>query len=178
MTSRVIDDARRWAAFHGVGTYQLLMEIHAALEDTRGMISQDQPQVAAHCARDAMLFCLAVRSLATRGELWMEDQDPFYDPFSDCGEAEHATLSQILRGLTRGGDRAEVELAYQRLAEYVRQTERLLGFATPPASIRTPQGMFPALRAARDLFHVMDTAGLPQVLPKSWTATAKPQAGE
>src|SRR5688572_29523569 len=77
MTSRVIDDARRWAAFHGVGTYQLLMEIHAALEDTRGMISQDQPQVAAHCARDAMLFCLSVRSLATKGELWMEDQDPF-----------------------------------------------------------------------------------------------------
>ncbi|GIH04904.1 hypothetical protein Rhe02_29710 [Rhizocola hellebori] len=174
----MIDDSRRWAAFHGVGTYQLLMEIHAAVEDTHGMILQGQPRVAAYCARDAVVCCLAVRSLATRGELWMEDQDPFYDPFSDCGEAEHALLSQIVGGLTRAGDDAEVDLAYRGLVDFVGETERLLGFSASPASIRTPQGMFPALRVARDLFHVMETAGLPQVLPKSWTATGKPPAEE
>jgi hypothetical protein len=80
--------------------------------------------------------------------------------------------------LVPGDDSVAVEAAYQRLTEFVRETELLLGFATPPASIRTPQGMFPALRAARDLFHVMDKAGLPGVLPKSWTAAGKPRTGE
>jgi hypothetical protein len=174
MTCREVEDARRWAAFHCVGTYQLLMEIQACLEDVAGMLARGQPRVAAYSAREVLLLCMSVRAIAAGGEIWIDPHDPYHDPFDGLDDAECAVMPRILgefcRADTEADPQAAARKAYERLAEYVAGTERLLGFASSPASVRTPKGLFPALRAARELLGLADAAQLPPVLPKSWTS--------
>lgn len=178
MTTRVVDDARRWAAFHVAGTYQLLMEIQATLEDVHGMVAQGQLRVAPYSARETLLCCMSVRAVAAGGELWIDRQDPLYDPFAGLTEAECAALPRIVRAFCQATTEAAGWQAYEQLARYVTETERLLGFASSPASVRTPHGLFPALRTARKLLQLADAAHLPPVLPKAWTSIADNGKGD
>jgi hypothetical protein len=169
MTTRLVDDARRWAAFHTAGTFKVLMDVHATLEDARGALARGQLLVAAYNARETILACLSVRAIAAGGELWADRLDPFHDPFAGVAVEEYAPALDIVRRFATAESAEDGRAAYDELAEYVRQTERLLGFASSPASIRTPYGLFPALRTARQLQQIIEAAHLPQILPTSWT---------
>lgn len=174
MTSRLVDDARRWAAFRSSGTFNLLMVVHASLEDTVGALSLGQLGTAAYTARETVLHCLSVRSIAVGGDLWIDRRDPFHDPFAGIPAEEYAPVMGIVRTFATAETIEQARAGFDDLAEFVRQTELLLGFASSPTSVRTPGGLFPALRTARQILQIIEAAHLPQVLPKSWITASGP----
>lgn len=169
MTTTVVPDARRWMAFHSIGSYELLLHVHGHLEDYLGALGAGQPWVATSAARSLVLGCLAVRALAVDGVPSTPD-DPFADPFAGLPEELVADGLSLLRGVVDGSTRQ------QDVVRYVRALERDLGFDTPPPSIRRPQGLYPALRMARELIPLNRASGFPLALPSSWLA-AEDQEG-
>jgi hypothetical protein len=159
---------------HCMGAYEMLMDIHAALEDVEGSLRSGQLQVTLYSARETLLRTTAIRALGRDGELGGGDDDHLYDPFAGLSEDQVTQSLLILRAFHRAGTVEEMQEAYERLRAYVRETEVLLGFTAPLASIRTPQGLFPALRVAREVVRLADQADLPSVFPANWT----PAAGE
>lgn len=167
MSTLPVEQPRRWMALHSVGVYELLMEIHASLEDFLGAAGDDRPGVAVLAARSLILRCLAVRSLAEAG-LPPDADDPLADPFAGL-PAE--TVEAALQVLDQVRTRVDARSA-SAVAGVVGDLERTLGFDEPPASIRRPEGLFPALRLARELLPLNRTSGFPVALPGSWLPDA------
>jgi hypothetical protein len=166
MSTRTVDNPRRWAAFHSVGTYDLLMEIHASYEDFLGAIRDGRPGVAAHAARALVLRCLAVRALAATGGV-PDPEDPLADPFSGLSDETVAKGLGVARHVIRSG-KVDAKDAIGTVTEYLREFESELGFSESPPSVRRPEGLFPALRLARELLPLNQAAGIPLALPSGW----------
>jgi hypothetical protein len=160
-----VADARRWMAFHSIGVYELLLQVHGHLEDYVGALGAGEPRVAAHAVRSLVLHCLSVRALATGGAP-SSAEDPFADPFAGLPGGVITEGMALLRGVVDGrADPAAV-------TGYVRALERDLGFTEPAASVRRPDGLYPSLRMARELIPLNRASGYPLALPSAWLPAA------
>lgn len=171
MNARTVANPRRWAAFHSVGTYDLLMEIHAGYEDFLGSLRDGRPGVASHAVRLLVLRCLAVRSLAATGGV-PDPDDPFADPFSGLSEEVVAKGLGVARHVARSGG-TDQEDTIRTVTAYLREFETELGFSESPPSVRRPEGLYPALRLARELLPLNQAAGVPLALPGGWLPEAE-----
>jgi hypothetical protein len=175
MSATAVPDARRWLAFHSIGGYELLMEIQGSLEDLLGAARAGQDDVARYAARLLVLRCLAVRALLADGSRPDLD-DCLYDPFAGLPEEVVGHGLSLARDVARA--EGDLTVPVERLAAYVRALERDLGFREPPPSVRRPDGLYPALRVARELLPLNQASGFPTALPTGWlpkqSATAEP----
>lgn len=163
LTAGNVDNARRWLAFYSIGTYELLMEIQGALEDFIGATRAGRPSVAAYVARSVVLRCLSIRALAVAG-----DVPDFDNPLADLFAGLPAEVVTESLALTRSVVAIGGEEAIDELSGYVRAFERELGFEDPPPSVRRPEGLYPALRLARELLPLNQASGFPIALPGAW----------
>lgn len=167
--SRNIDDYRRWMAFHSVGAYELLLDIHGSIEDMRGAIEQNRREVAVLAVRDVVLRGLGVLAIRTGGGC-PTVSDPFSDPFAGLPAARTSPALALI------GRCADPEVGSAELLadteRFVRGLEQELGFAEPPPSVRTADGLFPAIRIARDLLPLNQRSGYRLALPSEWMPQA------
>lgn len=167
MKARRIAEPRRWAAFHCFGIYGLLMDIQASVEDLEGALAAGQIRVAQHAGLTIVRKCLGLRSVLAAGYP-PESGDLFID------ETAGLTAEQVAEGLTLSGrlvretELDSVSQAAAAVLRYMRDFERELGFVDKPPSVRRPEGLFPALRLARQVLPINDAAGLPLALPAEW----------
>jgi hypothetical protein len=170
-------DARRWVAFHGKGAARLMLTIQAEIDDIEGAVSAGQYEVAAFQARAAVVGCLSVRSLAVAGEIDSPPDQLSFSPFAGLSEAE------VGRGLSLAAAGLEIEDGLganawlTRLRTYAAATEALLGFDEPLPVLRSPEGLYPALRLARQWLGLVEELGLPPLLPAQWTQAGLPAVG-
>lgn len=172
---RVVDEPRRWAAFHCFGVYNLLMFVQAAYEDMVGALETGHLELVRHSARDIALLCLRIGSLRRDG-LPPGEYDPFgnpfYDPFGNpFAGLDTEEIASTLRGANRVVEAADAAAMREALPEMEARIEELvrgLGFTVAPASIRTATGLFPALKLTREMLPVNKAAHLPLVFPRSW----------
>lgn len=167
MTTQAVPNARRWLAYRSLGTYQLLMDVHSALEDFLGAVRDDRRGVAVLCTRSMVLRCLSVRALLADGGA-PDPEDPLADPFAGLAEETVREGLSLIRTVTT----EPYDVAASQVQAYVRDFERDLGFAQSPPSIRRPAGLFPALRMARELLPLNEASGFPIALPAGWMGSA------
>jgi hypothetical protein len=169
-------------AHRAYGSGRLLIELHGDLEDLEGAVRAGQFLYAAYQARTVLEWALSIRSLALGGSIatvagaivdlssfdLLENLDP--EVVADAVDLVHDGLA--LTGATDALDWA------RRVRAFVEETEAGLLHDAPLASIRTGDGMFPALRMARSIDVVLARLALPSVLPEQWTSGSEQASGE
>jgi hypothetical protein len=158
-------DLRRHVAFRAHGAVRVMNWVQAALGDIEGAVAARQPGVVASQARSLVLQCLSVRSLARSGEV---DWDgAAFDFFAGLSSDEvRAGLSLAVEAVDLEADRADEWLA--RLRSYAAETERLLGYDEPLATLRSRRGPFGIVKLAREWSSLLGELGLPAHLPPKW----------
>lgn len=170
VTPRVVTEPRRWAAFHTSGVYSVLMGIQAAQEDLGGVLERGHLEMAKQTARKIALMCLEIRSLLQDG-LPDDDGDPFANPFAGVSGEEISLALNAVAGVVRATDVELARSGVEAVDELVATLVRDLGYTNIPPSIRTPAGLYPALRTTRELLPVNKEAHLPLVFDASWLPT-------
>ena len=169
---RIVADPRRWAAFQCSGVYTLLMNIHSWQEDLMGALDADQLELAKFSARAAVLDCLQVHALSADG--LMEDEgDSLANPFAGIPPERIASAMAAVHGVVAAETVTDARLGVPHIEEQIADVVSMLGFTQAPPSIRTPAGLFPALRITRELLPVNKAAHLPMIFPESWISPSR-----
>jgi hypothetical protein len=163
-------DPRRLVAFVAFGTYRLLYDIHALLEDVCGAVDAQQRDLAVLQARAAAVSALSIRSLRLVGDPDDGVGQLSFDPFTGVpGDEVQRALALAHEGMTVVWGPAAKDWV-RRLHDYVDETERLLGYRKPLAELRSPSGLFPSIRLARTLVKAVEECHLPNLFPSEWTS--------
>lgn len=167
MTALPIADTRRRVAAVTQGLTRMLIFVQAAYQDVRGALHAGQRETFQLQVRSVIIDCLSSRNAARSGEVsWTNDSvtsDPFAGDPEELGEA----LS-LLRDAALVTTEAEGLVVVERLGRFVADTEAQLGFSEPLPELRSPNGMFGAIKLARGAFEAVDVLGLPSLLPAEW----------
>jgi hypothetical protein len=163
---RAIPDIRRYVAVRSVGAARLLIETHAHLEDVEGATASGQRLVAAMQARVTVLQSLALRSLAAGGESDSQDDSVSFDPFAGVSASDRAEALHLIRA---GIDpSADVDAWAASVRNHLVASQTAAGLGADMPSLRTPDGLFPALRYAREWARIHQDLDLPPLLPGEW----------
>jgi hypothetical protein len=162
-----VPDAYRWIALRAYGVMRFLDRVQGGLEDVEGAVLARQYGVAAFQARNVVLACLSIRSLAREGEIDFDEDSVSFDVLAGLRPDDVAC------GLALANDAIEVDdrIAAQwldRFRAYVAETERLLGYDTPLPAFRSPEGAFWLLGFTRGWMPVLQELRLPPLLPSEW----------
>jgi len=160
-------DVRRAIASRAIGLSRLLIEVHAHLEDIEGAVGSGQRGVALCQARTVLMQSMGLRSLVLGGDVQELEDDTAFDPFEFLPSAEVRATFQLLSEGLEVVDEGMTDWV-RRVRGHVDDSERRLGFGRPLHSIRRPDGLFPALRAARNYIVAVDELGLPPLFPREW----------
>lgn len=157
-------DFRRAAAHLSQGMGRLLIFVQACLEDVVGAMEAGQQELAAHQTRAILTECLAIRGLRRGGDAtWAADELAF-DAFGFPCETAVAQATSI----AEDGLHLRDDAWLGRLREFIAETEAELGLGEPLPVLRSPEGMYSALRMARPVFELVDRLNLPPILPAGW----------
>jgi hypothetical protein len=167
MNTRTVTDPRRWAAFHCFGIYEILLEIQASVEDLVGAMDAGQLAVAKYAGRTIVLQAAGIRSLLSGG-FPPDKPDVLASPFAGMTQPQIAAALELAAALAKAADVTAARIVADRIFADVRDLETSLGFDQKPGSVRRPEGLFPALRLARELLPVNRGAQLPLALPGTW----------
>jgi hypothetical protein len=174
VSGAVYPDVRRHVAFVTQGLTRILVSLQALLQDVNGAVADGQYRVAAHAGRSFVVECLAVRGIARGGELLWAPEVVTYDPFAGATPQERRAAVDLL---DRGGRLAtpeEAERWRDELAAMLLDLQESLGLGRDLPELRSPEGMFAALRLARGAFELVDRFQLAPILPTSWTEAVAP----
>jgi hypothetical protein len=155
------EDVRRWAAVRAAGIARLLLHVEGHLVDVEGAVEDDDADLAAYCARSFVVEALSVASLCAGGQVERRIGDGNFDWF------EHVDPELIERGFSlavapitagadwdRGAWLAEIHALMDEI-------EALLDLEQPLPRLRSKEGMFPGLAAARDWMALCAELGVP-----------------
>ncbi len=168
MRSVAVDDARRWAGFRAFASYFLLVEIRPWTNWARSAHRSGlPPTVAAFYAREALNRCLALESLIAGGQI-PDAEEPFFDPYHRIDQDFVSSAIALVAEIATCDDETELGTVLSSVEEVVRALESALGLDEPLPSLDGPEGMYPALRVARESLQLSDDAGLPLAMPEDW----------
>lgn len=160
-------DPKRWLVFKAHGATRFLLNVQAYFDDVRGAVVTDDSEAAAYSAQITILKCFSIKSLATDGELYVPNEcdEINFHPLAGIEPAvAHRWLAFCTRPLQLGW-REEKMAWLQELEQFVRETERELGFARPFQELRSPRGLSELLRVGRIWDKKIIEMGLPSALP-------------
>jgi hypothetical protein len=167
MKTRTVTEPRRWAAFHCFGIYEILLEVQASVEDLVGALDAGQLSAAKYAGRTVILHAAGIQSLLAGG-FPPDKPDVLADPFAGLAQPQVAAALELIGTLAKAPDIDSARVVADRIFGHVRELEVSVGFAQKPGSVRRPEGLFPALRLARELLPVNRGAHLPLALPGTW----------
>jgi hypothetical protein len=162
-----VSEIRRRIAFRAHGALRFLKRVQGGLEDIDGALDKLQLDVAAYGARQIVVVCLSIRSLACEGEVEFDEDSVSFDFFAGLPAEE---IGRAIRLANEVLDLQKLDKKdwSDRLRAYVAETERLLAYDSPLPLLRSPEGAFGLLRLTRRWSPVLDEFGLPPLLPSSW----------
>src|SRR5262249_942855 len=138
----------RAAAVGAYGAMRFLRRIQGGVEDVEGAIGHGQWGAAAYMARQAILLCLSIRSLAHGGPIDLDEESISFDYFEQVPPEDIAAALDLAQEILE----IRVEGTTDWLAQfhaYIAETERLLGYDSPLPLWRSPEGAFGMLGIAR-----------------------------
>jgi hypothetical protein len=156
-----IDDARCWATQRAAGTVRIMLEIEPLLEDLEGAIAEHDTAYAMYLAREYVLRCAAILSMCRGGPVDIDNSLTTADVFTNLPDSLVSQLADLALAPVQGGDITDPGWL-DALRELLRQVQTALGIDSLPL-IRTREGMFPALAAARDAVDLCVALGGPVV---------------
>jgi hypothetical protein len=168
MTVRPIGDLRRHVAHVSNAAAALLIVAQEAYEDIEGGIRSGQWELVAAQTRHFVLVCLHARGLAVDGEPHFWDDTTAGDLFVGVPDADVEAALQLItdvRGLP--GTDPEPFLARVRAVQAAAEDSVQLAERLP--ELRSPTGMYSAVRLVRGWTPLVDELGLPSILPGEWT---------
>ena len=173
MNIRPIAEPRRWAAFHCYGIYGQLMDIQASVEDMQGAMQAGQLRVARYAGLTIIRHCLRLRAVRATG-FPPDASDATAELFAGLDESTVSSALALSTRLAQATELAEAQAAADAIETHVREFEAELGFPDSLPSVRRPEGLFPALRLAREVLPINRAANLPLALPAEWVSAAEP----
>jgi hypothetical protein len=165
---RPVGDLRRHVAHVSNGAVALLIVAQEALEDVEGGIKSEQWEMVAAQTRHLVLSCLHARGLAGGAEPHIWDDTAAGDPYVGLPDEEVEAALRLIDDVRRlPGTDPEPWLARVRglmagVEDSIQLSERL-------PELRSPTGMFSAVRLVRGWQPVVAELGLPSILPGEWT---------
>ncbi|MGF7235305.1 MAG: hypothetical protein ACQSGP_10160 [Frankia sp.] len=173
MKTRKVADPRRWAAFRCFGIYGQIMEVQAFVEDLEGALDAGQLPVVKFAGLQVIRNCLSLRCVLAEG-FPPDPGDAMANVFAGLPDAVNSAGVTLSTRLAAAVDMAAARPVAADIFGYVREFERDLGFATKVPSVRRAEGLFPALRLAREILPVNRSAHLPLALPSEWVPQSTP----
>jgi hypothetical protein len=156
-----IDDARCWATQCAAGTVRIMLEIEPLMEDLEGAIAEHDTDYAMYLARDYVLRCAVILSMCRGGPVDIDNSLTTADVFTNLPDVVISQLADLALAPVHGSDITDPGWL-DALRELLRQAQTALGIDTLPL-IRTREGMFPALAAARDAVDLCVALGGPVI---------------
>ncbi|MFC7308253.1 hypothetical protein ACFQVC_29035 [Streptomyces monticola] len=170
-TGAPLPDFRRLLAFRAHGAARLLLKCRARLEDIEGAVAAGQSEMAVLMAYELVEASLSVRGLRTDGEVSFVGDQVSFDPFAGV-PAEDVAAGLLLAAEGRDAQGTRAEEWMERLRGHMRDTEAQLGYAEPLPDVRSASGLMKGFKLARSWQSPLKDAGLPGLLPESWTRRA------
>lgn len=164
-------DYRRRVAFLTQGVGRHLVFVQMALKDIDGALADGQIAVAALQARLVISECMAIRDVIRGGEIFWNHDSLTFDPFGRADPRELESVTRLLQStasVASEGDAEQIALWRSEILGFARETEQLLGYPDGLPILRSPEGMFSALRLAQGIFEMLDELELPSPLPIEW----------
>lgn len=165
LTSESIDFHRK-IALKAIAPMRLLVSVQHSIEDITGAIEEGQFSTAKYQARNVILECLSIKSIAYGGEIFAAEEfdQLFFDPCTGLPELEISHgLILIDEILNESSDRW-----LDKVLKYTRETEAFLGFPDGLPLLRSQNGMQTVLRIIKDWDRLAQEFGLPSAIPKAW----------
>lgn len=168
MSVRPVGDLRRHVAHVSNGAVSLLIVAQEAYEDIEGGIKSGQWELVAAQTRHLVLACLHARGLADGAEPHFWDDTAAGDPYAGVPDSEIEAALRLVDDVRRlpGADPGpwldRVRALLASVEEHMQLSERL-------PELRSPTGMFSAVRLVRGWQSVVAELGLPPILPGEWT---------
>lgn len=162
-------DLHRREALVSQAASRLLLWVQAAVEDVQGALEAGWPHYALHQARFVLMECLGIRGILRGGDIDWADDDVAAAPDATSTEGERRLVSALLdAGATDWRDAAATGAWFGQIQDFVRDTEVLIGLDEPLPVLRSPEGMFRAIRLVREESALIEQLGLPRVIPAEW----------
>lgn len=166
----VIDDFRRHEGFLSQGLARMVLTCQSAFEDVEGALAAGWMEAAAFQARTLILNCLAVLGMREGAGLnqWIDDVG--YDRVGFAPPDMRDRARDLLEEgwtLAANPERASAWLA--DLRSFFEDTESAFDLGERLPVLRSPEGMFAAIRVLQAEQPVIEQLGLPQVIPRDWT---------
>ncbi len=169
ITVETTDDARRLLAYRAHGCSRVMLLVHALVDDLLGALDAGQTRVAIGVAQDLVVQCALIRSSRVSGQILSSESlwDVGLDPFEGLSDAEAKECATLMERIGAASEDAVPEAA-KEILDYAADTEGRLGWSFPLPVIRSPEGIFPALKLARLWAKPLSALALPGVIPKNW----------
>lgn len=152
------------------GAVIMMIGVQEALDDLVGGVQAQQWGMVLAQTRYTVMACLHVRGLAHGAEPYVYEDGGAFDPCSHVPAAELETGWRLIHeARTLASDPSGAPAWLDRVRGWVEVSEATLGLGERLPELRSPEGMFGALRLARGWHDLVAELGLPPLLPSEWT---------
>ncbi|MCU1496886.1 MAG: hypothetical protein JWM47_839 [Acidimicrobiales bacterium] len=168
MSGIVVTDVRRRVAALTQGLTRMLIFVQSAAQDVGGALHAGQLETFRVQVRSVVIDCLAIRSALRSGEVLWTNDGVTGNPFAGCSSEEVESGLRLLRAAAEVEGPEEATAFLAAFDAFIAATELALGFDGPLPALRSPDGMFGAIRLARGAFEAVEHLHLPPLLPPEW----------
>lgn len=153
------------------GAVFTMVSVQEAVEDVEGGVAAGQWGLVLAQTRQVIMSCLYIRGLGSGAEPYIYEDSGAFDPCTQVPDDDlRAGLSLIEEACALSAADGEGAADWlDRLLDWVRATEATLGLRERLPELRSPEGMFGALRLVRGWEPLVGELGLPPLLPVEWT---------
>jgi hypothetical protein len=168
VTVRPVGDLRRHVAHVSNAAAALLIAAQEAYEDIEGGILSEQWELVAAQTRHLVLVCLHARGLAKDGEPHFWDETGSGDLFIGVPDADVEAALQLITDV-RALPGTDPEPFLARVRAVHAAAEASFQLVEPLPELRSPTGLYSAVRLVRGWTPLVEELGLPSILPSDWT---------
>ena len=168
-----IQDFRQHVVRNTFAPMYLAYVVGGSLIDLRGALESGSYQVCYTSGRRTILGCLAVLSMANSGNVHIIMDAPWYTTYDYYKGVPPEWVERALALMNRCAacdSLADFNTWMVDLEAFVQATEKSLELRFPLPTLHSATGFFGSLRLGRQWLGILGDLGLPNPIPKVWTA--------
>ncbi|WP_260840355.1 MULTISPECIES: hypothetical protein [Gordonia] len=173
MNTHSSPELRRHVAHVSHGAVMLMIGAQSALQDIDGGAKAGQWLLVLGQTRYLITICCQARGLEFGAEPYVAEDGGALDPHThvppDIWIAGHHLLKEASEFSRTAPDAERAQFWLAQIHAWVSEIESTLRLPDPLPELRSPEGMFGAIRLVRAWTELTDRLGLPPLLPTDWT---------